>query len=357
MEPVRRRPVGAVTAVTATAADDWTTPGVYEVAPGVLRVPLPLPNDGLKAVNVYVLVGDDGLVLVDSGWAVPEGRAQLDRALRSRGWDVGDIRQFLVTHLHRDHLSLALAIRRATGAPIALGAGERASLELILAPEHRPLRTQLDYLRSLGAEHVATRLRAAQAAAGPRPEEEPWAMPDQWLRDGEVLAAGRPLAVVETPGHTQGHVVFHDESARLLFAGDHILPVITPSIGFEPALSPDPLGAFLRSLALVRSRPDAVVLPAHGPVADSAHRRVDELVAHHGRRLDETEAAVRAGADTVADVAAQLRWTRRLRTFDDLDPFNQMMAVTETDAHLIVLASQGRVTRTAGADGVLRHRV
>lgn len=30
---------------------DWTTPGVYPVAPGVHRIPLPLPNDGLRAVR------------------------------------------------------------------------------------------------------------------------------------------------------------------------------------------------------------------------------------------------------------------------------------------------------------------
>jgi hypothetical protein len=34
-------------------APDWTEPGLFTVAPGVHRIPLPLPNDGLRAVNVY----------------------------------------------------------------------------------------------------------------------------------------------------------------------------------------------------------------------------------------------------------------------------------------------------------------
>ncbi len=33
----------------------WTEPGAYPVADGVHRIPLPLPMDGLRAVNVYVL--------------------------------------------------------------------------------------------------------------------------------------------------------------------------------------------------------------------------------------------------------------------------------------------------------------
>ena len=45
-----------------TAPEDWTTPGIFEVAAGVYRLPLPLPNDGLRAVNVYVIVGADELV-------------------------------------------------------------------------------------------------------------------------------------------------------------------------------------------------------------------------------------------------------------------------------------------------------
>jgi glyoxylase-like metal-dependent hydrolase (beta-lactamase superfamily II) len=137
--------------------------------------------------------------------------------------------------------------------------------------------------------------------------------------------------------------VFHDVAAQLLFAGDHVLPTITPSIGFEPVLSPDPLGDFLRSLALVRSRPDAMLLPAHGPVTASVHQRVDELIAHHGARLDETEAAVRNGASTALEAARELRWTRRERHLDDLDPFNQMLAIAETGAHLQLLAAQGRL--------------
>ena len=48
------------------AAGDWTEPGLFTVAPGVHRIPLPLPNDGLRAVNVYAIESGDDLVLVDA---------------------------------------------------------------------------------------------------------------------------------------------------------------------------------------------------------------------------------------------------------------------------------------------------
>lgn len=103
----------------------WCLP----VAEGVHRIPLPLPNDGLRAVNVYVLETADGLVAVDGGWALPGAGALLGQALATLGAGLGDLRRFLVTHVHRDHYTQAVALRRETGARVGLGVGERPSLE------------------------------------------------------------------------------------------------------------------------------------------------------------------------------------------------------------------------------------
>jgi glyoxylase-like metal-dependent hydrolase (beta-lactamase superfamily II) len=145
--------------------------------------------------------------------------------------------------------------------------------------------------------------------------------------------------------------VFADAAAGLLFAGDHVLPHITPSIGFEPVAARLPLRDYLGSLRLVRALPDMRLLPAHGPVTASAHTRIDELLAHHAGRLDRCAAAVAGGAATAWDVARALAWTRRGRHFGELDPFNQMLAVIETRAHLELLVAQGRLAGYA-AGGV-----
>jgi glyoxylase-like metal-dependent hydrolase (beta-lactamase superfamily II) len=328
----------------STGRGEWTNPGVYEVVPGVHRVPLPLPNDGLRAVNVYVITGPDGPTVIDSGWAIPEARTRLTAGLDELGYSLADVRQFLVTHVHRDHYQQAVTLREEFGHRVGLGEGERPSLEILCAEGRRPLEQQIDGLRALGAKALADLVESHLHSE--REIHLEWPLPDDWLVAGTWPAGSRTLEVVPTPGHTRGHVVFHDTAEQLLFAGDHVLPTITPSIGFEPVMSPNPLGDFLESLALVRSRPDAMLLPAHGAVSPSVHQRVDELVAHHGNRLDETEAAVRAGATTAFEVAGRLHWTRRQRSLDDLDPFNQMLAVAETGAHLVLLAAQGRVTET-----------
>src|SRR5581483_11898687 len=147
-----------------------------------------------------------------------------------------------------------------------------------------------------------------------------------------------------------------DEASGLLFAGDHVLPHITPSIGFEPVVARQPLRDYLDSLRLVRELPDLRLLPAHGPVADSTHARIDQLLAHHAQRLDECAAAVAKGAGTAAEAASALRWTRRGRRLGELDLFNQMLAVIETRAHLELLAAQGMLT-SSQSDGVTSYQL
>ena len=311
------------------------------MADGVHRIPLPLPSDGLRAVNVYTISGGDGLTLVDSGWALAESRQRLESALASIGHELGDVRRFLVTHVHRDHYTQAIVVRRLFGSRVLLGAGERASLDFIMDQDDRPSTVYGALLLRCGALPLVDRLRQNWPE---RDRGGEWEKPDAWLEGTEEIEVGaRTLRAIPTPGHTRGHMVFADLANGLLFAGDHVLPHITPSIGFEAARPPLPLGDYLASLRLVRSLPELRLLPAHGAVTGSAHARIDELIAHHERRLDASAAVVKAGASTAYEAARALRWTRRERLFDDLDPFNQMMAVMETAAHLDVLVRQGRL--------------
>jgi glyoxylase-like metal-dependent hydrolase (beta-lactamase superfamily II) len=325
---------------------EWTEPGAYQVAPGVHRLPLPLPMDGLRAVNVYVVETDDGLVLIDGGWAIPESRKVFESSLGQLGYTIRDIRRFLVTHMHRDHYTQASVIGREVGAHVSLGLGDKATMDLMHddAFNEDPNSARL---KAAGAEVLAEGWRSMMPAD--RPPMDDYGMPDEWLdRDLVIDLGARRLDALSTPGHTQGHYVFADADASLLFAGDHVLSTITPSIGFEPAYVQQPLRDYLSSLAKVRALPDLKLLPAHGPVMDSSHRRIDELVAHHDVRLEQSLKAVESGAGTAWEVAAELPWTRHERHRDELGPFDGVLAAFETLAHLELLALQARVRRIDG---------
>ena len=337
---------------------DWTAPGVFHCAPGVYRIPLPLPNDGLRAVNVYAVADGDGWTLVDSGWALAQARDLLAAALAELDAGFGDVRRFLVTHVHRDHYTQAVVLRREFGMRVALGAGERLALEAMHRP--RALRGQHERLLRAGAHDLVRKLEGHEQAP---PDPADWAFPDEWIEDGAEIVVNegaegaeraRVLQAVATPGHTRGHVVLADRAAGLLFSGDHVLPRITPSLGLEPVPAASPLADFLASLELVRTLPDAAMLPAHGPVGMRVHERVDELIAHHTKRLDATLAAVQEGHSTAYEVASVLPWTRRDKRLADLDLFNAMLATMETQAHLDVLVERGLVT-SCEQDGIVHY--
>jgi glyoxylase-like metal-dependent hydrolase (beta-lactamase superfamily II) len=337
----------------------WIEPGVEDLGGGVYRIPLPLPIEGLKAVNVYAIADDGGVDLIDAGIALGPAREGLTAGLRQIGYELGDVRNFFVTHIHIDHYSLAVELRREFNSVISLGEDERANLiatrELVNGTGSRNRFFGVDSLRRLGASALAPELSQMDRHG---PAVVDWEDPDRWVADGTDLdLRTRTLCAVHTPGHTRGHLVYHDAASEIMFAGDHVLPHITPSVGFEAAGNRMALRDYISSLARTLALPDARLLPAHGPVTSSTHERIKELLAHHDTRLVETLDAVQAGQTTPWEVAKALKWTRRERPFGELDLFSQVQAVNETAAHLEVLKIRGQLTREISAEGAATYQV
>jgi glyoxylase-like metal-dependent hydrolase (beta-lactamase superfamily II) len=310
--------------------------------------------DELKAINVYAVASAGGVTLIDAGWAFQEGEKELALGLAAAGFDLADVTDFLITHAHRDHYTLAVAVRRRLGTRIRVGLPEQVNLSALAERgPHEEIR-QAGLLRLAGAPELATRM----GHLGDPYDNRDWELPDAYVEDRAELDLGsRRLRAIHTPGHTRGHFVFHDEAKAILFSGDHVLPHITPSIAFEELPPSAPLSDYISSLHMVRELPDALLLPGHGPVGASVHERVDELLEHHGARLDHTLAAVTHGADTALSVARQLTWTSHERHLSELDDFNTMLAILETYWHLEVLSQRSAIQRSVEPGGPVHYSV
>jgi glyoxylase-like metal-dependent hydrolase (beta-lactamase superfamily II) len=333
----------------------WTDPGAHKVARGVHRIPLPLPGDALKAVNVYAVEDGDRLALIDAGWHQEDSWEALRGALGQIGAEPGDVARVLVTHIHHDHYGQAPRLRSEAGATVMLGEGEGRSLNVITDPEERRGADE-DRVFRLRQSGAAELIPAVEDVMRRHPGDglAIWELPDILAPDGyRVELRTRVLEVIATPGHTRGHVSLLDRDARLFFAGDHVLPHITPSLGVEPyggdGMS---LVEFISSLAKVRPLDVDRVLPAHGPDFTGLAARVDALLDHHATRLTHCIESLRRGRTTAYEVAHDLPWTRRERRYEELDLGNRLLALTETVAHLELLAVQG--TATAEDRGDLR---
>ena len=168
----------------------------------------------------------------------------------------------------------------------------------------------------------------------------PGAMPVQ-LDGAENLPMGRSEVRVEwTPGHSPGHICLFDPKHKLLFAGDQLLPHISPNIGLHPQSTPNPLTDYIESLRRLLALEPELVLPAHGEPFTSAATRTLDLIEHHARRKQQIVQIVGSSEMSAWDVALAL-WGVRSALYD------KRLALQEALAHLQALAVEGRVTKLA----------
>ena len=305
-----------------------------EVAPGILRVTLPVPFE-MDGIHVYLLIERDGILLVDCGPRMPGTLEILGAALREIGASWDRLRGLVLTHWHMDHAGNAAEVRRRSGCWVAIH--ERDAAEA--ARYHRDPEGMLGgtpFFLSLGvSEEMAGTLSGAPSAFAAMAEEFPV---DRPARDGEVLRLGRrSFRVLWTPGHTRGHLCLLEETSGVVLVGDHILDPVTPNISFLPGMV-NPLGDFRASLERVSRLAPRRALPAHGRMIERPLERIRVILEHHVRRERAVSDAVAAGAETVAEVARALFG-------DDHPPLTWRLALLEALSHLEALVAAGDLRR------------
>lgn len=102
---------GASVEITAPAQRKaWTAgviPPVERIDGGIWSIPVPIPQNPLRYVLVYLLEQSNGITLFDAGWNTDEAWDALVAGIVTAGYQVGDVRSVLVTHIHPDHYGLA----------------------------------------------------------------------------------------------------------------------------------------------------------------------------------------------------------------------------------------------------------
>ena len=318
-----------------------SVPGPAEVAGGVWSVALPFPNP-LGFAFSYCLRVPDGVVVVDMGWDSDECWEVFQHGLARAGASLGDLVGVVVTHIHPDHYGLAERVRAETSAWIGVHPAELPAIANTPADRDRHIGRMQEWLLECGAP--ASELDVLRADAADIRARISMVQPDHELLDGqEVPKTGGALVAVHTPGHTPGHLCFHDRDRNLIFTGDHILPRVTPNISKRPKSDPDPLADFVVSVERTREFSGALVLPGHEWAFDRLGHRLDELVSHHDERLDRMQSVVQEqGATTVWEVARAVGWSR---PFETLEGRARRSALGETYSHLHRLSVLGRVSR------------
>lgn len=323
-------------------------PPVEKVTSGVWSVPVPIIGNPLRYVLSYLIEHDAGFVMIDPGWNHPESWQALVGGLGECEIPLAAVTAILVTHVHADHHGQTAKVASHSGAWVGMHPAEDAFLDrrggTIMSRDNMG-----PYLRWCGApaEHLEHLAGSRQHTA----YTEPMMRADRLIEHGDMIdAPGLRLRAVWTPGHTPGHLCFHDETHDVLLTGDHILPRITPNVSSYDMTS-NPLRDYLAALDSLRGIQPGEVLPAHEYRFSDLDSRLDYLATHHAERLAEAAGIIAAAGPaglTSWQVAAGVTWSR---AWERLAPFQRQAAVGEVLSHLRYLQSQGMVTES-DADGV-----
>ncbi len=315
-----------------------TDAGITQIANDIIQVQVPLPY-ALNIVNCYLLRGATGWTLVDTGLNTEAGRARWKSAMSALEITPGDIEMIVLTHMHPDHFGLAGWWQRHSEPPIPLIIPEREQRQMRPFYERRNTPLYHQWLLECGMDEAAAETLES-ALHNTRDLTQPHPRQQETLEAGAVIRLGaRQFRAIHAPGHSDGQMIFYDESDRLMICGDHVLMRITPNIGVWPHSEPDPLGRFLHSLQALMALDVRLALPGHKWLITDWRGRIEELLAHHHARLALTQTALETGARTVLAVAAQLF------DMDRLTPHEWRFALAETLAHLEYLRETGLASR------------
>jgi glyoxylase-like metal-dependent hydrolase (beta-lactamase superfamily II) len=157
--------------------------------------------------NPYILVDADGLTIIDTG--IPNSEKKILDYVTSLGKSAGEVKRIILTHSDFDHVGALSALQKATGArtyasmieadAIAMGKPSRQIKSSGFSMRRFLLKLMRLFMHS-------TRFRV-----------------DEILRDGQVLPVLGGLQVVDTSGHTPGHISLYAPAAGILFCGDSMV--------------------------------------------------------------------------------------------------------------------------------------
>lgn len=309
---------------------------IETIRPNWYRLEIPLPETPLKALNAYLICSDDRNLLIDTGLNHEACRSAMRTGLETLGVDMNRTDIF-ITHFHADHFSLVPIIATPTSRIFF----NRRDAELIDSWDG--INSMVELCRGHGFP-VSQLKKAFEHHPAIRFGTQ-WVPGAKILADGETLTYGDYcLTCVETPGHSLGHLCLYEKTEAILIAGDHLLIDITPNIqGWSEA--ENSLGKYLDSLRKIYPLDVRLVLPGHRRLFSDHRKRIDELLEHHEKRLEEVKAILAGGPRHAYAAASKMTWDIRAANWEAFPCAQQWFATGEALSHLQYLESLGEARR------------
>lgn len=313
---------------------------IKEVAKDIYTFEVKLPNNPLKALNVYVVKGGDRTVVFDTGFNAEESKMDLLNGLEALDLKIEDV-EVVLTHLHSDHVGL-VNLFADVGCKVYAGKVDGQLINQMVTNEYWDNLEAMIPLYGMEEDEIVT-------------DENPGykhrltkTIDYIELKIGDFFEVGDYcFEILDLSGHTPGHLGFYDKEAQIILSADTILDPITPNITFWGFEYPDILNTYVETLYRLQKLKIDQALATHRKIITNHVERIDELVLHHDERLQEILDAMNNEEDyTVREISANISWRIRADNWDEFPKSQKWFATGETMAHLHRLVNTECVSMT-----------
>lgn len=177
----------------------------------------------LNFVNAFLIFDEDGLTLIDSG--VPSSAKKIRAYIEAEGRQIGELKRIVLTHSDVDHMGGAADLKAMSGATVYA-----SNIEADAIAQGKASREI-----SRGGFTGVVLKAAMKVLMHPKPLDV-----DIRVGAGYKIPTLGGLEVIETPGHTPGHISLYARAEGILFAGDSMVSEDGRLLGSRGAVTWDP---------------------------------------------------------------------------------------------------------------------
>ncbi|WP_087973426.1 MBL fold metallo-hydrolase [Oceanobacillus rekensis] len=297
---------------------------LIQITDNIFKLVILIPG-GMREVNSYLIKGDAGYTVIDTGLYSKEALETWKTVL-----DSGIVvEKVVLTHTHQDHIGLAKWFQETVNVPIFVA---KLGYEEML--KGRKTDARGIKLKELLIKHGGPKFPNHMKDDSFIYDFEP----DGFFEENDVLKLGNDrYETIWTPGHAPDHYCFYQREKRVMMVGDHILKNISPVIGLWTGEELNPLKEYYQSLAKIKDYPAEIVLTGHGENDLNLDNRVQEIKERHDYRLKQLLEHVNDQEKTANDLCEEIY--DRSTAYSFISPF--MATLTR----LIYLESIGEIHR------------
>lgn len=284
---------------------------------------------GMEQVNCFLIKGEKGYTVVDTGHYSEEG-IQTWEALMASGLTIEKI---ILTHYHIDHLGLAKWFQKNHQIPIFISSKGFREMQRRQDKDYRL------FVVNLFEQHGCHEFSKVASTDFSSVYDF---VPDGLFEENQSIKIGKEFyETIWTPGHSADQFCFYQREKEIMIIGDHVLEKISPVVLIESPQDLNPLRDYLNSLDKIKDYSIKLALPGHGHTMKGLGNRLVEIKSGHQHRMHQILECIKDQDKTAWQVCQEVY---RKENF-----FSPLMA---TITRCIYLESMGKIKSTIKNDTI-----